>query len=248
MEGVMGFTAKGSNAAALDDDSVGLGPSAGFQLPSAGFGIPARPPFSSTESLVRGQALRATVAALGSFFSASEVAEILSFLPTEAKQVVGGLAATRWYPLGWSIAIHHGARVVSNRGADLSYELGKQARKLDARGLYRFLLRFSSPEQFIRHSDRLMSLFADGPTIQFGPVLSSVGGEGTKPRAEGEPRRFRSSLRFDHCYAFDENIWQHALGSVDGLFELSGAQAYRVEVTDGGGNSPWLCAEVHWSR
>lgn len=234
----MGFTAKGSIAeVVLSDDPtgpadrpLGLGASPAAGKSSTAF---------AHESLVRGQALRGTIAALGSFFSASQVAEILSFLPPEAKHVVGGLATTRWYPISWSIAIHRGARIVSKRGAELSYELGKRARMLDARGLYRFLLRFSSPELFIRHSDRLMSLYADGPTIQFGPVLSTL---------IGDQSHFRVSVRLDHCYAFDENIWQHSLGSIDGLFELSGAKDCRIEVTDGGGDASWMSAEVHWTR
>lgn len=236
--GIMGFIAKGSIAEiALDDDA----PLSNFSAtPASGLLVSGgRSSSFANESLVRGQALRGTIAALGSFFSASQVAEILAFLPPEAKQLVGGLATTRWYPLSWSIAIHQGARIVSKRGVELSYELGKRARMLDARGLYRFLLRFSSPELFIRHSDRLMSLYADGPTIQFGPISSA---------SSAEEQRCRVSVRLDHCYAFDENIWQHALGSIDGVFELSGAKNCRIEVTDGGGDSSALAAEVHWTR
>lgn len=143
------------------------------------------------------------------------------------------LSGTGWYPIQFYAAIHDAVRAVTGGGLTLCRRLGREARKHDARGVYHFVLRFGSPEAAARHADKILALYTDGPMVQVGSV----------ERGDGI-----ASVCFEYTNAsgYDENLWQDVLGSMEVIFEMTGASGVHILCHEGG-TKDWMRGEVRWS-
>ncbi len=205
------------------------------------------------QTLVRGQALKSLLGALGAELGARELAEVFARLHTLTDDDAGSstskdtsssarlllsrsFGGTSWYPLAHYAAIHRLAREVTGRGPELARALGREARRIDGRGLYRFVLRFSTPELYLKHLVRVLALYVEGPRLEIGSVHHATVGDS------------ELEFRFDHANGFDENIWEDALGGTQALLEMSNARDVRVAMREGGGAETWCVAEARWKR
>ncbi|MFO0552950.1 MAG: hypothetical protein U0271_31470 [Polyangiaceae bacterium] len=167
----------------------------------------------------RGQAFRSLLAALGSVLGPSSVAAVLAEL--RDRQLPGfdaeNLRSTDWYSVSAYAEVHRAAQSLSGRGTDLARELGAEAMRVDARGVYQFLLRFVSPTSLMRNAERVAALYIDGPRIQ---VEQQHAGDAT--------------IQITDALGFDASVWQDFVGSISSLLTLSGAIDPMVELVSGG--------------
>jgi len=188
---------------------------------------------ASRPARFRGQAFRSLLGAIGATCDSAALDEVLALLPTEAGSLLrrSEIVGTAWYPVEWLAALHAAAQAVTGRGPELARELGRDAMRMDARGIYQFVLRFVSPESLIRHAQLLVGLYVEGPRLTVGRV---VPGEG------------HVTFRFDNALGYDSNVWLGVLGSCEALIELAGAYAPRARCVDGGGDAGWLAGDIRW--
>lgn len=181
---------------------------------------------------MRGQTFRSLLGGVSSLCTAAQIAEVHARLPAELRTALDrDLASTAWYSLDWYRAIHRVVREVTGAGPELAKRLGREARQLDARGNYHFVLRYSSPEAIIRSVDKIAALYTEGVTFKFDPV-------------EEEKGVRRAAFNYS-ANGFDENLWSEVLGSMELLMESTGATEVHAICVDGG-KEDWLRGSVSW--
>jgi hypothetical protein len=203
------------------------------QVPATGQTLAARAKTARSQALslsgearVRGQSFRGLLQALGSL--SVDVEAVVARLPSELGPLVNGdVKGTGWYPIASYAALHQAALEVTGKSVAFSRALGEQATRLDARGVFQFVLRFVSPESLIRHADRVLGLYIDGPVIDV--VLLG-------------PNRGR--VHISSAAGYTPSIWEDHYGSMEALVTLSGgrdAKALEIERGD-----DWAVVELTW--
>lgn len=180
---------------------------------------------------IRGQAFRSLFGAIGSLLTPEQVAEVMTRLEPEVRALLpGAVNGTQWYSLAWYKQVQRAACDVGG-SADFARRLGREARRLDARGVYRFILRFVSPESLIRNSASVMALYLEGPTLRTGEVRRA-------------PTSCSLEFEVTDADGFDDCLWEELLGSMEQLFRAAGSAgaAARVLEHDPG----WLRGEISW--
>lgn len=203
------------------------------QVPATGQTLAARAKTARSQALslsgearVRGQAFRSLLQALGSL--SVDVEAVVARLPSELGPLVNGdVRGTGWYPIASYAALHQAALEVTGKPVAFSRALGEQATRLDARGVFQFVLRFCSPESLVRHADRVLGLYIDGPVIDV--VLLG-------------PNRGR--VHISSAAGYTPSIWEDHYGSMEALVTLSGGRhAKAVEIERG---DDWGVVELTW--
>lgn len=186
---------------------------------------------SAREVRIRGQAFRSLFAAISSLLSPEQVTQVVARLEPEVQALwPGAVQATGWYSLAWYKQLQQAACAVSGQ-ADFAHRLGREARRLDARGVYRFILRFASPEALIRNASSVLALYLEGPVVRTGPVVRGVSS-------------CSIGFELDCADGFDAGLWDELLGSLEQIFELAGATGVAARALD---HEPgWLRGEVVW--
>lgn len=128
-----------------------------------------------------------------------------------------------WYPMEWFASLHESARVAY--GPAISREIGRAATRHDVTTLYRFILRFLSPETLIDQSSRILSLVIDGGAV-----------------ALEERRRGFARLRYSGCAGSSRGAWEDFIGSNEVLLELCGAQQAVGTILEGGEGASMVCS------
>ncbi|MBL8743395.1 MAG: hypothetical protein JNK04_19935 [Myxococcales bacterium] len=203
------------------------------QVPATGQTLAARAKTARSQALslsgearIRGQAFRSLLQALGSL--SVDVEAVVARLPPEVATLVNGdMKGTGWYPIASYAALHQAALDVSGKPVSFSRVVGQQATRLDARGVFQFVLRFVSPESLVRHADRVLGLYVEGSAIDV--VLLG-------------PNRGR--VHISGAYGYTPSIWEDHWGTMEALVSLSGGVSPRaVEIERG---DDWGVVEMTW--
>lgn len=141
---------------------------------------------------------------------------------------VRDLATTAWYPIGWLRAFH-GALHDSVAGASSPRALRRSAVRLDARGIFKFLLRFAKPELLAPAVRGLAQHYLDGP------VLTA---EVARPRC--------LSFRFTNLVGYDAHLIEDHLGGVEATVEVSNGRNARATLLDMSPDFSRFSGEVVW--
>jgi hypothetical protein len=117
---------------------------------------------------VRGQGLRSLLQAISSRWEADTVAQILARTHETVRSNVlhAEIAASGWYPITWYGELYRACREVTGAPTEVAAELRGEALRLDARGMFRFLLKFASPRALVSNYERVCGLYLDGPRIE----------------------------------------------------------------------------------
>ncbi|HVY49785.1 MAG TPA: hypothetical protein VHB21_28015 [Minicystis sp.] len=133
-----------------------------------------------------------------------------------------------WYPIAWYAALHVAAR--AEFGAGISREVGKEAARQDVTSLYRFILKFFSPETLLAQSKRVFGLFCDGGRCT----------------VEASRKGFARIL-YDGCPGANRGVWDNVLGGTEALVEVCGGRAVLAKIVAGGTDKDAeMTAEVTW--
>ena len=145
------------------------------------------------------------------------MAELMPLLPSELALKLRNreILSIGWYPMEWYGALHQAAQAL--HGVSISREIGRRATRHDVTHLYRFILRFLSPNTLMGQLKRLHSLIAEGGEVE------------VEENREGVAR-----VRFSQCEGCNHGTWEDMLGSFETLIELCGGQEAKATVTSGG--------------
>lgn len=161
----------------------------------------------SGPSRVRGQGLRSLMHALAGRFDAATVAAIFQETSADVRSTLlsSNIAVSGWYPISWYAEIYRACRAVTGAGPEIARELRAEALRRDAKGLFRFLLRFATPSALVRHSERVCALYLEGPIVK--STMS-----GTQ----------ELQMEFSALFGYDESCVYDHIGGASAALELSG--------------------------
>jgi hypothetical protein len=178
---------------------------------------------------VKGQSMVAFQRALGELKGPEAIERVLPRCPEEVARAVRSkeILPVGWYPMEWFSSLHRSAQV--EFGPTISRDIGRTATRHDVTTLYRFILRFLSPETLIKQTGRVFSLFCDsgGVTIE-------------------EARKGFARLRYSGCTGSSRGVWEDIMGSTEVLLELTGGRDASGRILEGGGDEGSMVCEFFW--
>lgn len=171
----------------------------------------------NAEARVRGQGLRSLVHAIAARWDQETTQRIFAATSPLVRPTIatGNIAGTAWFPVGHYVDVFRAVHEVTGEGVEVAASLRADAFKRDARGIFRFLLRFSSPPALIRQAERVVGLYLDGPTFRQQPLGQNA-----------------LEFEFANLVGYDEFVVHDHVGGAMAAFELAGGRAVTLESLD----------------
>jgi hypothetical protein len=168
---------------------------------------------------VKGQSIVAFERTLGELKGDGAMGQVLVLVPGDVARAVRNreILPVGWYPMEWFAALHTAGRQVFGDG--ISREIGRTATRHDVTKLYRFILRFFTPDTLIGQTSRIFALFCDSGRVVI------------EERAATSAR-----LRYEGCKGASRGVWDDVLGSTEILIELCGGRDPAGRIAAGGGD------------
>lgn len=180
--------------------------------------------------LVKGQALVAFERTLLELKGPAAMDALAPHLPQDVQRAMRSreVLPVGWYPIEWFAALHAAAHTL--HGSSISREIGRAATRHDVTTLYRFILRFLSPDMLVNQIGRIFRMVVDS-------------GEATVEENRGGTAR----VRFSGCEGANRGTWDDMLGSTEVLIELCGGRDATGRVISGGGDGEsWMSCQFTW--
>jgi hypothetical protein len=171
--------------------------------------------------------------AFGSLYGVDGVRKLIMALPAPVGVALRDdiVSASGWYPLPWYGVLHRTAQEVTGEGLALARRLGYLSTQGDAKGIYRFVLSFVQPTLIVKHADRVLSLYLEGPRVT-AEILGRTAGKVT----------------IEDCPGADANVWEDVMGSTEAMIEGSAGKHAKVTLLAGGGDEPRISFRGEWQR
>lgn len=168
---------------------------------------------------MKGQALVAFERTLLELKGAAAMDALAPHLPPEVERAMRSreVLPVGWYPIEWFAALHTAGQKL--HGASISREIGRAATRHDVTTLYRFILRFMSPDTLVNQMGRIFRMVVD-----------------TGEAVVEESRSGTARVRFSGCHGATRGTWEDMVGSTEVLIELCGGRDVTGRVVDGGGD------------
>ncbi|NUP07375.1 MAG: hypothetical protein HOW73_15095 [Polyangiaceae bacterium] len=134
-----------------------------------------------------------------------------------------------WYPMEWFASLHTAAQLTY--GPEISREIGRTATRHDVTTLYRFILKFLSPETMVKQLGRIFTLFCETGTVHIE-----------------ENRKGFARVKYGGCEGSSRGVWEDILGSTEVLIELCGGKSPSARIISGGGSGEGtMVCELSWT-
>ncbi len=179
---------------------------------------------------IKGHHLRATQVLVAELWGA-QVHESLVVLYTERFRralLSGALVSSGWYPIDWLGEVYEGLGKLPPGESGVPERIGRASAENDLTGLYRFILKLSSPELIARHFDKVVSAYLRGGTVE-----SRV--EGCTMRAE---LRGWSGVTWP--------IWQACLSGFEVVLNTTGIHNLASQIREAGPGC--LIGDFRWEK
>jgi hypothetical protein len=179
---------------------------------------------------IKGQAFVGFQTSLSKRCGPLAVPTILKALPDEISHALerGEIVSVGWYPIDWYAKLHEVARAA--HGPAISRDIARDAARSDVTTIYRFILRFLSPQTLMGQSARVFRLFCDG-------------GACTVEKTEAH----RATLLYTGCPGANRGFWDNVLGGSETIVELCGGRDVEAQVLEGGGDGDAkMRCEIKW--
>jgi hypothetical protein len=157
---------------------------------------------------------------------------VLAGLPPDLREALrsGEILPMGWYSIAWYAELHEAARAACGEG--VSREIGREAARSDMTTIYRFILKFFSPETLLKQSSKVFGLFCDG-----GRCTVEAARKGT------------ARILYTDCPGACRGMWDVVLGASEILVELSGGRDVSAKAIGGGSDGDArLLAQVTWTE
>lgn len=169
------------------------------------------------ENFVRGQGFHSLMFATKTLLGEAAHDKVVASLsgPLGEAWRYGSLVRSGWFPVGWYADLHRNiARVNTQvKAAELHKRLGAVSCEHDIRGIYRFMLGFSSPRFALHHIDRIFGTFIKTSRLE---IVSE------------EPQRYHLLLTIP---GLTPEIWEDISGGAEVVLAASGAKGVHVQIT-----------------
>jgi hypothetical protein len=180
---------------------------------------------------IKGQSFIGFLATLRELRGEEPHRAVMSRLPGEVANALksGEIVPMGWYPVEWYAALHAAARAVEGEG--VSRYIGREAARKDVNTIYRFVLKFLSPETLLKQSAKVFSLFCDGGKCD---VTSTQKGS--------------ARIRYSECPGACRGMWDVVLGGTEVIVELCGGKNVSSRAINGGGEGDTsLLVQITWT-
>lgn len=179
---------------------------------------------------IKGQSFVGFLGALRKLEGEQSYRACLAQMPSELAQAIqnGEVLSMGWYSLEWYREMH--LACVEVCGVFVTRRCAREATRNDVNNIYRFILKFFSPETLMKQADKVFSLFCDGG----------------KCRVEASTRN-SVRIRYLDCPGAPRAMWESILASTETLVELCGGKEVQGRAVEGGGEGdPSMLALVTW--
>jgi hypothetical protein len=167
---------------------------------------------------IKGQAIRTYLQVVRAKWGTVVEEDLICRLPAELGYNLkhGGVVSAGWYPVAFYRELYSALFEVLPNEPELPQTMGLLTAQKDLSGIYRFVLKLTSPEMVARHIDRIMGTFMRG-----GETSIRVG--------QGEFDGY-----FCGWHGFNRAIWTEI--SVGGrvVLEATGARRMTTSITEHG--------------
>jgi hypothetical protein len=180
---------------------------------------------------IKGQAFIGFMAKLRQMHGEKAHEEVLAQLDRDlaAGLRTGALVSMGWYSMEWYSSLHAAAREVC--GNRVSREVGREAARDDVNTIYRFILKFLSPETLLGQAGKVFSQFC----------------EGGKCTVEST-RKGSARILYSDCPGACRGMWENVLGSTELMVELCGGRDVIGKALTGGGDGDrMMLAQITWT-
>jgi hypothetical protein len=180
---------------------------------------------------IKGQSFIGFLATLREVKGEQTVRDVVKRLPPELSAALGSgeMTSMGWYPIEWYAGLHSAARAVAGDG--VSREVGRAAARKDINTIYRFVLKFLSPETLLKQSAKVFALFCDG-----GKCTVTSAGKGS------------ARILYSECPGACKGMWDNVIGGTEVIVEICGGKNVMGRaVTGGSDGDASLLAQFTWS-
>lgn len=178
---------------------------------------------------VKGLSMVAFERALGDIQGKEAIEKLFPRLPKDVAHAVSHkeILPMGWYPMEWFASLHSAAQ--AEFGAEISREIGRTATRHDVTTLYRFILKFLSPETLIKHYGRVFALFCES-----GKVIVE------------ENKKGQARVRCSGLEGASRGVWEDVIGSTEVILELCGGKQPNGRILSGGGDTESMVCSFSW--
>jgi hypothetical protein len=183
-----------------------------------------------TKVQIKGQSIVAFERTVKQLKGDEAIGELLPRLPGEVAHAISSkeILAVGWYPMEWFAALHTAAGGAF--GPEISREIGRAATRHDVTTIYRFILKFLSPDTLMKHYGRVFALFCESSKV----IVESQQKGGAVVRCSG-------------CDGASSGVWEDVIGTTEVILELCGAKSPAGKIMSGAGNSGAMVCQYTWS-
>jgi hypothetical protein len=166
---------------------------------------------------IKGQSFIGFLATLNMIHGPEAHRQVMLRLPKELAQALssGGVTAMGWYPIAWHSGLHAAAREVC--GIGVSRQIGREAARRDLNTIYRFILRFMSPETLLAQSSKVFALFCDG-----GKCTVTLAKKGS------------ARILYSDCPGASRGMWEQVIAGTEVMIEACGGRLVSSKALSGG--------------
>jgi hypothetical protein len=121
-----------------------------------------------TETEIKGHAIRTTFAVIDELFGAAIQQQVVEGLSDDFRSAfqAGAIVSSGWYPIGWYRQFHIMLNRLLPGEPRIPQRLGRITTERDLAGIYRFILKLTSPALLARHFDKVVSSYLRGGTVR----------------------------------------------------------------------------------
>ncbi len=120
------------------------------------------------ESEIKGQAIRTTQLVIGELWGDDTARQVVNGLTADFRQALdaGSIVTSGWYPISWYRQFHDMLAQLLPNELDFARRLGRATTEKDLSGIYKFILKLTSPTLLARHFDKVASSYLRGGQLE----------------------------------------------------------------------------------
>lgn len=168
----------------------------------------------TSENQIRGQSFRSVLDACDEVIGPGARNRVIASLSKDLREacLYGAIVSGGWYSIDWYLELIRAIRLDAPTIANVGRRIAHVSAREDAKGVYKFILRLTTPSFVLTHLGRVMGTFirhSDFDIIERQPGL--VRGQVLIPGANSD-------------------MWEDFAGAAEAILTIAGAQNIEVQV------------------
>lgn len=172
------------------------------------------PSDSTPENQVRGQSFRSVLGACEEVLGTGGRTRVLAALPQDIREayLYGAIVSGGWYPIEWYVDVLRAIRTQGPTVPHVGRQVGRISAQEDIRGVYKFILRLTTPSFVLAQLGRIIGTFfrqSDFDIVERKPRFVQL--EVTIPGASTD-------------------LWEDFAGAAEAILVIAGAEEAEIAV------------------